>query len=60
MQRSRSHSETPAPEIKAKKRGLKLSFDETWLSNHPLIHADLLAEKQRLSYIDFRLRIKKL
>lgn len=59
LQRSRMHTEIPAPEIKAKRNSLLLEFDEQWLNEHPLIYADLTAEQQRLTDIDFKLKIKQ-
>ena len=53
------HTEIPAPEIKAKRNSLLLEFDEQWLNEHPLIYADLTAEQQRLTDIDFKLKIKQ-
>jgi len=60
LQRSRTHTEIPVPDIKARKNRLRIAFEKSWLQDHPLICADLEDEKIRLQDIGFTLKIREI
>ncbi len=55
MNRSRKNDAAPALDIQAKKKSLRLSFDQEWLQANPLTVADLEREQELLKLVDYRL-----
>jgi exopolyphosphatase/guanosine-5'-triphosphate,3'-diphosphate pyrophosphatase len=57
---ARGRSPTPPPPVTAtaRKGGLELGFPSGWIEAHPLTHADLLEEADKLKGIGFELKVR--
>ncbi len=58
LSRSRSPRPQPPFTVSARKNGLELSFPADWIEGHPLTHADLIEEADKLQGVGFELRVR--
>ena len=58
LNRSRSPVAPPHLTLRARAKGLDVLFPRGWLDHHPLTHADLLEDAQRLAQHGFALRLR--
>lgn len=56
LNRSRSASQVPELKVFPTRKGLKLEFPASWLPQHPLTQADLVAEASYLQTLNFSLK----
>lgn len=58
---ARSRSPSPPPPLTAtvRKGGLELGFPSGWIEAHPLTHADLMEEADKLKGIGFELKVRE-
>jgi len=54
LNRNRDPENVPIPKLEVDDNELELTFEDQWLEDHPLVHADLAREQKLLKSVGFR------